>query len=310
MPKVSVIIPTYNRADVVIEAIQSVLNQTLDDLELIIVDDGSTDKTRQAVEAIMDPRIRYFYKQNSGPAGARNFGLKYAQSDFIAFLDHDDLWPPDYLKIMVGTLEEQLEYGLVYCPVTLVSPNGRRQTSYKTKSCKSGWISANLFKTGFVWTSGSVIRRNVLNGFCYDESLNRSYEDGDFFLRLSLRTPYLFVRQVEAVKRVHTANFSTVVGVQPTRILVLERFYYQSGGDKVVLKRIAMRKLSQACRSAAKANCQSGHRRAALTLYKKAVKYNRYDVRLWAGLVQSFMLNKAKDPDPDWQMPRPLPEIG
>jgi hypothetical protein len=98
---------------------------------------------------------------------------------------------------------------------------------------------------------------------------------------------------------------SCSVGVQPTRILVLERFYFQLGGDKVIPARIARRRLSHACRKVAKARRSNGCRATAICLYKRAIKYWPFDLRLYCGLGQSMLLSKTKDPNPEWQMPGP-----
>jgi len=91
MPKVSVIIPAYNQSQLVSEAIESVLRQTHRDVEILVVNDGSTDDTEEAVKQIKDGRVRYFYKENGGGASARNYALDRASGEFAAFLDHDDL---------------------------------------------------------------------------------------------------------------------------------------------------------------------------------------------------------------------------
>lgn len=105
MPKVSVIIPTYNRGYIVREAIDSVLAQTFEDFEAIVVDDGSTDDTAEKIAAIRDPRIRYIHGINAGAAVARNRGLAEARGEIISFLDSDDQWTPDKLEANVSFLE-------------------------------------------------------------------------------------------------------------------------------------------------------------------------------------------------------------
>ncbi len=108
-PKVSVIIPTYNRADLLPRAIDSVLNQTYRDLELIIVDDGSTDNTKEIVEKYQkkDERIKYLWEENSGgPARPYNLALKQCQGEFIAFLDSDDVWLPEKLERQINFIEK------------------------------------------------------------------------------------------------------------------------------------------------------------------------------------------------------------
>lgn len=292
------------------DTINSVLKQTEHDLEVIVVDDGSTDDTRAVIKGIKDGRVEYFYKNNGGTSSARNHGLSKAKGKYIAFLDHDDLWPVKFLAVMISHMEKNKEIGLAYSPITIMYPDGRQVKSYKAPKGKSGWLTVDLFKRGFIWTSAAVIRSSVLKGFYYDESLRRSYEDGDYFLRLSTRTPFLFVPEVEAIRRGHTENLSGQVGIQPTRILVLERFYFSLGGNKVVPPRIAKRKMSHACRKVAKARQHEGHRAAAMTLYKRAIKYRPTDLRLYLSLIQTALLSKENDPNPDWQIPESLPEVG
>jgi glycosyltransferase involved in cell wall biosynthesis len=308
MPKVSVIIPTYNRSALVREAIASVLSQSHKDLELIVVDDG-TDDTGVVVGAISDGRIRYFYKQyGGGLVSARNFGLSKANGQYVAFLDSDDLWPPDFLEVMVFHLEQRTDCGVAYSPVTLLRSDTSVIKSYKKPAGKSGWITQDLFKTGFVWPSAALIRKSVLENIWFDESLKKSYEDGDFFLRLSTHTQFLFVEDVEAIKTEHTSNLSAQVGVQPTRILVLERFYFRLGGDKLIPAPIAMRKISHAYRKVAEARRQTHNRSAAIVLYKSALSYYPLDIRLYWGLFMAFLLSKKSDKTPNWKMPDALPE--
>jgi len=307
MPKVSVIIPTYNLSDMLEDAVRSVLLQSFSDFEVIVVDDGSTDDTQAVIARIRDSRVKYFYKQNGGVSAARNYGLSKANGAYIAFLDHDDLWPPNFLEVMASHLESKTDYGVVYCPLTVMRSDGAVIKSYKAESCRSGWITVDLFKKSMVWTSTVVIRASMLKGLFYDESLSGRYEDGDFYLRLSVRTPFLFVRQVEAIRREHGGNLSERIGVVEGRILASERFYFRLGGDKIIPARIARLKLSHAYRSVAEARRQEGCRAAAIFLYKRAIKYWPFDIRLYLGSFMAVLL--SNDTEPYWQMPEPLAEI-
>jgi len=308
VPKVSVIIPTYNSNGMVKETISSVLAQTKQDLELIVIDDGSDDDTRKIIQTIEDNRLKYFYKDNGGTSSARNYGLSKATGDYIAFLDHDDLWPENYLEVMVSHLKNS-EFGAAYSPITTIYPDGRKIKSYKKPEGKSGHITLDLFERGFIWPSAAVIRKSVLKDLCFDETLKRSYEDGDFFLRLSRHCTFLFVEDVEAIKREHAENFSSKVGVLPTRIQVLERFYFKLDSDKLIPARKARRRLSHASRSVAETYRCVGKRAAALNLYKHAIRYWPVDLRLYFGFLKTVLLSKNNDPEPDWKMPEPLPEI-
>src|SRR5882724_2062331 len=113
-PKVSVIIPTYNRAHYLGTAVNSVLSQTFSDFELIVVDDGSTDDTMRLVERFHDSRLRYIYQQHRGISAAMNAGIRAARGGYIARLDSDDIWLPDMLEVEVGVLDARPEIGLVY----------------------------------------------------------------------------------------------------------------------------------------------------------------------------------------------------
>jgi len=119
MPKVSVIIPLYNGERFIRNAIESVLCQTVQDFELIVVDDGSTDRSKDIVLGIKGP-ITYVYQENSGVAAARNHGFLISQGEYIAFLDQDDRWYPQKLEIQVKHLDQNPEVGIAYCDVNLI----------------------------------------------------------------------------------------------------------------------------------------------------------------------------------------------
>ena len=108
----SVIIPTYNRADLVKQAVDSVLRQTVSDYEIIVVDDGSTDHTRQVLESVTPP-VRYLFQKNRGFAAARNRGIAESRGEYLAFLDSDDLFEPRLLEAVLATFEAHPEAGAV-----------------------------------------------------------------------------------------------------------------------------------------------------------------------------------------------------
>jgi len=113
-PRVSIIIPVYQGDRFLAEAIESVLNQTYTNYEIIVVDDGSTDNSREVLLPYLD-KIRYVYQENQGVAAARNRGIKIARGEFIAFLDQDDFWLPDKLALQVACFNAQPELGIVHC---------------------------------------------------------------------------------------------------------------------------------------------------------------------------------------------------
>ncbi len=113
-PRVSVIIPVYQGDRFLAEAVESVLNQTYTNCEIIVVDDGSTDNIHEVLEPYFE-KIRYVYQQNQGVAAARNYGIKIAKGELIAFLDQDDFWLPDKLALQVACFDAQPELGIVHC---------------------------------------------------------------------------------------------------------------------------------------------------------------------------------------------------
>jgi glycosyltransferase involved in cell wall biosynthesis len=307
MPKVSVIIPTFNRADCVTEAIHSVQVQTEQDSEILIVDDGSTDDTGRVLKSLAaaDSRIQCYTKPNSGPAGARNFGLAKASGQFLAFLDSDDLWPSEYLTTMITALESRPEFGAAYAQIAKGHQDGRIDPVYKKPKGHSGSIAAELFARGFIWTPAAVFRRETWEGLFFDEVLNRSSEDSDFFLRLSLRTQWIFVPKVQVVIRVRRDSISRQEGVNPNRLLSLERWYFRLGGNQEISRSAASRKLSHACRKLAVHSQKNHHRTAALYYYRKAIRYCPTDLRLYPGWFRSWLFRKDPANSP-WLPPMPL----
>jgi glycosyltransferase involved in cell wall biosynthesis len=306
MPTVTVIIPTYNRCNLLTYTINSVLAQSYKDFEILVIDDGSTDNTRQIVAAIGDSRIKYIYKNNGGVSSARNLGLKKAAGQFIAFLDHDDYYPDNLLEILVKELKENPDYGMAYSSVTVVTPEGKQIPFYKADSCRSGWVTEDMFKKGFVWTSSSVFRKDVLNGIWYDENLKKSTEDFDAYLRLSTKCRFLYVPRITTYHRALPDSLSNIKGITCSKPLVLERFYFNLGGDKYVSKKVAYKKMSHSWRKVAQQYYKAGYRKAAIKVFSRAIKFWPLDIRLYLRIAQAFLINKNSDKSPDWQMPSPL----
>jgi glycosyltransferase involved in cell wall biosynthesis len=227
MPKVSVIIPTYNRGYIVGEAIESVLSQTFDDFEIMVVDDGSTDNTRNVVNFINDNRIKYFYKNNGGVSSARNMGLDKAAGEYIAFLDSDDLWPENYLQTMVTHLQTKPEYGAAYCATTLQKPDGQIIKYDNFGRCKSGQITRYLFKNSVIWPSVAVLRKEAVNSMFFDELLTNA-EDSDFFLRVSVQTKFLFVPDIKVIplyrKAIRYWPFDLRLYIDMAKTLAIRKF--------------------------------------------------------------------------------------
>jgi len=206
---VSVIIPTYNRAGIIGDTIRSVLNQTYDQFEIIVVDDGSSDNTRQVLEKFNDQRIRYFWYANSGlPAVARNRGLALARGEFIAFVDSDDIWLPEKLAKQVKILKENPDIFLVYTKC-FIRKNGKT-FSISPKNPKSGDIFIRLYMAYNFIPCLTVLMRNSNTLYCFDENpALRAAEDYDLWLRIAHKERITFIDEPLGIYSMHSENISS-----------------------------------------------------------------------------------------------------
>lgn len=186
--KVSVVIPTYNRCDVIVRSIESVLRQSHRNLECIIVDDCSNDETETVIQGIKDSRVKYL-KNNvrSGPAVSRNIGVQNATGSVIAFNDSDDIWKEGKLEAQLNVLMENDNYGMVYCPfLYFMGDIIRRIPNYDVPvTCLFGDIFDLLLEGNVIGTPTMLIKKECfLNVGGFDEELN-AMEDYDLALRIS-----------------------------------------------------------------------------------------------------------------------------
>jgi len=190
VPRVSVVLPTYDSARFLGKAIQSVLDQTFQDWELIVVDDGSTDNTRDVVAAFQDPRIRYVHQENRGAAAALNAGLRLARGAYVAFLGADDRWLAEKLALQVAQLDGlPSKVGMVYADLHLVNlEDGTILGRFLDgREPPRGRVLSQLVRTegSFIHPCASLIRREVFDRVgLFDEGL-RTHEDWDLWIRIA-----------------------------------------------------------------------------------------------------------------------------
>lgn len=243
-PTVSVCIPTYNRKDYVRETLDSIFAQTYKDLEVVVVDDGSTDGTEEMIKRVGYP-VRYYWQENRGEAAARNKLIGLAEGQFITFLDSDDLLIPNTVERMISVMEAEDEEVIVYGPYLRIDEKGNI-CGRCTRKLYSGYITSHLFENIFVHSCGSMFPRSVfqkVGGF--DDTLPISC-DYDLWLRLSLKYRFIALPEPTFKRRRHKGNLSTNSKANRlTELKVLERFYYQGGGRYVIPERLARRRLSK-----------------------------------------------------------------
>ena len=214
MPRVSVIIPAYNRADLLPQAIASVLAQTYRDFEVIVVDDGSTDDTAAVAEQF-GRAVRVIRQANAGEGAARNRGIVAATGELIAFLDSDDLWLPTKLARQVDFFKNDLSIGLVYTDaVAFHGKTGRVLWRFSERfQPHQGWVGRPLLQRCFIAVSTVMARTEVVDevGRFNESHAIRNYQDWDLWLRIAARWPIGYIPLVLARWRVHSGNMSGAV---------------------------------------------------------------------------------------------------
>ena len=200
MPQVSVIIPTYNREALLSDAITSVLKQTYTGFELIIIDDGSNDKTRDVVEAFTDKRLTYYYQDNKGVSAARNWGIHNARSDLICFLDSDDYWLPQKLAVQITFIKQHPSI-LINQTDEIWIRRGKRVNPLKKHTKYAGMIYEKCLPLCLITPSSVMIKRELFNEVgLFDEKLS-ACEDYDLWLRITYRYSVGLTRKKLIVKR-------------------------------------------------------------------------------------------------------------
>jgi glycosyltransferase involved in cell wall biosynthesis len=211
-PGVSVVVPAYNHALFLPKALDSALQQTHREIEVIVVDDGSTDDTAEVVSAFTrrDPRIRYIHQKNAGLPAARNAGISHARHEFIGFLDADDLWLPEFLRrTMEAFARLPPEFAIVACRAIYIDGEGQRLIANQRDAALPGEITCRdiILKTRFS-PSAVVARKAALaESGCFDVTL-RSSEDRDMWIRIAARHRVHLLRDPLALIRRHPGNMS------------------------------------------------------------------------------------------------------
>jgi len=208
LPTVSVIIPTYNGGRYLGATLDSVFNQTLKDLEVIVVDDGSTED----LQGVLRPyamRLWYVYSQNRGPAAARNLGFKLSHGKYVAFLDHDDLWSLTNLEDKVRILERNPRCGMVYSYPDLIDAHGGIISHEHPSFHPSGWVFEDFLKRNRISTfSATLIRREVIEevGLLDERRALMTCDDYDLWLKIADVAEVHFSPEQDVYYRVHPDN--------------------------------------------------------------------------------------------------------
>ena len=278
-PAVSVVIATYNRANYLAETIDSVLGQSFQKFELILVDDGSTDETRRIL-APYGSRVRYLYQENRGPSAARNLGARNASAGWISIQDSDDLCLPNHLETLYGYADKHPESGMVFANGSyLGGPAHNRETiipaAKSRRLADQGVRLEDLFDKSIVRLQAALISKRCYDDVGgHDESLRISM-DLDLTFRLISRYPVAYLDEVVFSYRRHSGNIS---GNQELRLLenirVIEKLVTQNDqAEKLLGKRRVAARLAYRYYRLAKGRRKTGNREGAQEALKHAVNY-------------------------------------
>ena len=214
-PKVSVVIPTYNMARFLPEAIESVLGQPFQDFEVIVVDDGSTDNT-QAVVARFGSRIRYVRQQNAGPSAASNHGDEVAEGEYLLNLDADDVVMEGALEKAISVMDSAPDAGFCYGQVRYMDEEGRELELAREWPDRSGLMTARqvileLLNFRYILPSAVLFRRTCFREVGrYDGTLGYG-EDSELFARMARRYPVAYIAEPLAWRRKHKGGITAIL---------------------------------------------------------------------------------------------------
>lgn len=315
MPNVSVIIPTYNCARYISEAIGSALSQTYRDFEIIVVDDGSTDNTAEVLD-VYKGQIRLLHQQNKGVSAARNKGIREARGHYVAFLDADDLWLPDKLGLQVQIMEANPDTAMVFT-------DGERlvkafPTDYSLKPLPQHSISDNkegfwhkitqvkiddgsIFKGNYYkdmllgnlvfFTSSILVRKEILQKVGFLNENLPSSEDYELWLRMAYQHDFLYLNRVTGKYRVREDSIS---GKEEER-----NFHYKKSDGLVFenymkicppeQKKFSAARAAESYKFASWGYFRAGKIAEARQLCFKSLRYNKRQIKLYIYILMSFL---------------------
>ncbi|UWY28609.1 glycosyltransferase family 2 protein [Flavobacterium sp. TR2] len=214
MPTVSVIIPTYNRAKYLALTLESIVRQTYQDFEIIVVDDGTPNNENEIICSKFD-KVRYYkIKNTGGPAAPRNTGIQKASGKYIAFVDDDDLWLPQKLGIQVKILETNPDFGLVHSYCQVINEYGIVQDKIIGRpgsiDIKHGDVRMKMIGNWTIMSSTPLIKRSIIEKVGYfNEKMPPAGEDTEYWTRCSFETKFYYIDEPLVKYRVHSKNISS-----------------------------------------------------------------------------------------------------
>lgn len=284
MARVSVVIPTYNRADLIERSIESVLQQTCQDTEIIVVDDGSTDNTRQVVAAYGE-RVSYIFQQKAGTSAARNLGVLKSSGAYLMFLDSDDTIERTAIEKLAGALDEHADSGAAFCGWNVIDEK-RSDVAGSSLDRPSGDVFVPMCTEHLCIGHSAIVRRGcVAKSGLFDVDLPQ-YEDIDFWTRVAANCRFVFVpERLVNYHRGHASSSGDPSRLRWSRDLILSklRVYRKNGRLNATQWRGVRRRInenySNNCAIVAQHALEAGKYRVALRYSVLAIAYRPESIR-------------------------------
>jgi len=285
MPLVSVVIPTYNRADLICETINTVLQQTFRDFEVIVVDDGSTDGTDGVLEERYGTSIRLIRQANAGEGEARNAGIAQADGKYVAFLDSDDLWLPPKLESQIELLTSRPGLGWVYCDGISFSDGTRRplRKFSRVHAQYEGAIAELLLVHAFVPSPTPLVGRSLLE-IAGPFWKSPKAADWDMWLRLAELSEVGVVRDPLVRYRVHKGMITANQGWLEKHQAGLAVIARAVDRRPDLYSKVVDRALGRQCFRSGKTAALSGQRDEGLRLFWSSLKSDPFYIQTYFGL--------------------------
>ena len=281
---VSVVIPTYNCAHLLPQAIESVVRQSHQVSEIIVVDDGSTDQTAECVQPFLS-QIRYIRQENRGLAGARNRGIRESKGAVVAFLDADDLWLSDKIERQLPLFNSSPDVALTFTDAHVLSSSGRAMPTFMFgKGAREGHIFDVLLRSSFILPSTAMITRECFNDVgLFDEGL-LCVEDLDLWLRISHKYQVKMIPEPLAVWRRQEGSLTTKkVKMGASSIQVYKKWLARSSGLNRTEAKIVRRQISK-CYFEVGFALREQNRPLALKNLLLSLKWNAGNFKSWRAL--------------------------
>ena len=289
-PLISVVMPSYNSEQYIEEAIQSVLDQTYRNFELIVIDDGSQDNTTDLVGRYGN-RVSLSIQPNMGPGAARNNGIRQSRGSLICFLDSDDVWVRDKLRKQLLFIKSNPHFGLICSDIATFDETGILEPRFKARHypIANGYVLDQLLFSNWLQTSAVMVKKECLETYAFDEERGLFGEDWILWMQLAARYQIGFMPEPLVKYRVRPASFS--------RHAPDEQFYSLFRGIEKLRQTIPelasrpnliKRWLFQVCIQRAGVDIRNRGMRAATRKLCRALSYRPYSLKAWAMLMASL----------------------